>query len=128
MQPLQKHFTQAMPDLGLGYLASVVQEQGHQVRMFIPGLSPQKEEYLRTFLREFRPDGVGIKIMACMVLHAQETIRIIKEVLPDSIIVLGGPMPSCDSENIFALFPDIQFYDYTKMIFYLDRFFYFPED
>ena len=52
-------------------------------------------------------DVIGIQIFTFHLNAAKGYVRLIKEASPETKIVLGGPHPSCDPENIFSYFPEI---------------------
>jgi len=95
MQPLTKFVSEPpnTPDLGLGYIASSLNREGHDVHVMDWNMG-YVEESLRGWLRENCPDLIGIKIFTKDVGAAKRTISLVRETLPDGIIVIGGPHPS----------------------------------
>lgn len=95
----------AIPDLGLGYLATVLDRAGHLVRILGWNMNPSIEAF-KSHLKEYQPQVVGIKVFTKDVLAAMKTISIIKSVDPCITVVIGGPHPSADNpERIMEDFP-----------------------
>jgi len=95
-----------IPDLGLGYIATALLQHGHIVEVMDWNMVPSVEHY-KDALRRFAPDVVGIKVFTKDVFAAIKTTELIKEVLPEARIILGGPHPSAadpsELMNDFAL-------------------------
>ena len=54
-------------------------------------------------LLEIEPDIVGVKVFTTLFNESYETLRSVREVLPDAVTVIGGPHPSTSRpEDIFA--------------------------
>jgi len=97
-----------VPPLGPMYLASVLREAGHQVRIYESGYQWRNLIRFRQALEDFRPDVLGIsaitfeaKVMDAMADEA-------KDVFPDMPIIVGGPHPSAYPERC-AQHPSIDF-------------------
>lgn len=79
------------PPLGLLYLASVVREDGHQVSFYDLGALNSSRKLLREQLRTFSPEVVAISLYTTQIESAMSTIEMIKSIVPECIIVVGGP-------------------------------------
>jgi anaerobic magnesium-protoporphyrin IX monomethyl ester cyclase len=98
-----------LPDLGLGYLATVARKEGHTVALLDWNMEPSEAAYRAALERE-RPDVVGIKVFTKDVGAAARTIGLIKSVCPGAVLVAGGPHPSAtDPGEIFDDLPGIDF-------------------
>ncbi len=95
--------TRTTPHLGLAYLGAVTLERGDECRIYDADI---EEQPFDEFLREFRPDIVGITANTPQVKQAWRTAQQIKRVLPGTPVVLGGPHPSVLSEES-AIRPEI---------------------
>ncbi len=89
-----------MPPLGLGYIASVLEEDGHEVRLIslttlpVPGLSEIQEE-----VRRFKPDMVGHTVLSPSANSSRTLFQAIRAAAPDVTLVAGGAHPSALPEH-----------------------------
>lgn len=88
--------TRTSPHLALAYLGAVSEKRGDEVRVYDADVEDQP---LQEFLREFRPQLVGITTNTPQVKQAWRTAAAIKSAL-DIPIVLGGPHVSVVSEDL----------------------------
>ena len=88
--------TRTSPHLALAYLGAVSERRGDEVRVYDADVEDQP---LQEFLREFRPQLVGITTNTPQVKQAWRTAAVIKSEL-DIPIVLGGPHVSVVSEEL----------------------------
>lgn len=88
------------PDLGLGYLAALLRQEGHHVEMV---LRPGAIDFAG-WLEKKRFDLYGIKTFSSQARATQQTIAIIRRVDPGAMIVLGGPHVAADPVHLFHLF------------------------
>ncbi len=95
-----------IPPFSLGYLATAIREK-HDVTILDclkEKLPPNK---LEPILKSHQYDVVCLQVFTFHIPVALEYIKIINRILPPARIILGGPHPSADPENIFSLFPQI---------------------
>ena len=89
-------------DIGLGYIEAACTKEGADVTL----LSWKDNLGIRDFqqkLLEIKPDIVGVKVFTTLFNESYETLRSIREVLPNAVTVIGGPHPSTSRpEDIFA--------------------------
>ena len=83
----------ALNDGGLGYIAAACKKTGADVA-FLSWNTNLDMETFRNKLLEIRPDVVGLKVFTTMFKEAYQTLRCIRETLPDAITLIGGPHPS----------------------------------
>ena len=88
-----------LPPLGLAYLAAML-ENAHQVRILDGSVMPVTPEALRSELRRFKPNIVGLSVNTPAIYRALEICGIVKQASPDSLTVLGGPHPSALPEEV----------------------------
>ncbi len=96
--------TARLNDVGLGYVASSCAEAGADVVLtsWDTRLDP---DLLRDKLASSQPRLVGLKVFTTSFREAQATLRIVREVLPDAVTMIGGPHPSTSTpEDLFAEF------------------------
>lgn len=94
-----------IPPFSLGYLATAIRGK-HEVAI-LDGLKEKlTTAKLEQFLKQGKYDVVGLQIFTFQVLVVKEYIKIIKNILPQAKIILGGPHPSCSPNNIFNFFSE----------------------
>lgn len=91
--------TRTTPHLGLAYLGAVTLQRGDECAIYDADIETQPFD---EFLREFRPEIVGITANTPQVKQAWRTAQEIKRVLPGTPVVIGGPHPSVLSEESAA--------------------------
>ena len=80
-----------LPPSGICYLASVLENEGHVVQI-IEGIAEKTTpEQLKEKVVEFDPQIIGITALTVAYKRAIETVKIIKEVNRDAVILFGGP-------------------------------------
>lgn len=89
---LMKH-SPDIPDLGLGYLASAVRKAGFNADILGWNNNLKINEF-EQYLKDTKPDIVGIKVFTHNINAALKTISTIKAVDPAIITIIGGPHPS----------------------------------
>ncbi|MFH1956619.1 MAG: radical SAM protein [Patescibacteria group bacterium] len=95
-----------IPPFSLGYLATAIRKD-HEVEI-LDGIKDKITlNKFENILKEKRPDIIGIQIFTFHVSIIKDYLRLIKNILPNSKILLGGPHPSCSPFNIFDFFPEI---------------------
>ncbi len=101
--PKWNEMVNAYPSLGLGYLAAVAEQDGHEARIFDFGLNPERS--LAAEVQEvidFRPDLVAFTSMTTSFASVEETAAMLKDALSVTTII-GGPhattLPQLTLEN-----------------------------
>ena len=80
-----------MPPLGIGYLAAVLEKNNFNVKIIDARVLKINYEKVIKILKKIKPDIIGI---TATVLEIQKSIKfsdIIKNELPDSLLIIGGP-------------------------------------
>ncbi|MFH1459639.1 MAG: radical SAM protein [Candidatus Omnitrophota bacterium] len=89
------------PPLGLGYLASAL-EQGKE-EVVIADLTFEKDyEFLKNKLKEFKPELIGVTCQTTFAESAFKVTRLCKSIFPDVPVVIGGPHPTILPEKTLA--------------------------
>lgn len=84
-------------DLGLGYLASALQDAGIEVELELRSL---KESEFIERLKAFQPQVVGIKTFCTSARAINDTIKVIRSVSPQIQCVIGGPQVNAAPREI----------------------------
>ncbi len=110
-QPLVTHIEKPpnITDLGLGYIAEHLIGKGFET--YIKDWNMRTtEEAFKKWLVDNQIDVVGIKVFTKDVAAALQTVSIVKSTLPDSVVVMGGPHPSCaDPDELMHSFPLVDY-------------------
>jgi anaerobic magnesium-protoporphyrin IX monomethyl ester cyclase len=107
--PLDPSYRRESPDLGLGYLAAVLQQEGHSVDLLLRAKVLRRPEVFQEYVRRGGYDLIGIKTFSCQAKAIRATTALIRRVAPHACIVLGGAHVSADPEHTFVVFPDADF-------------------
>jgi anaerobic magnesium-protoporphyrin IX monomethyl ester cyclase len=76
--------------LGLGYIASYVRKEGHQVKMFDPEPYQMAINDLWNLIKIFQPDIIGITSVTSNFMLAQQLVKNAKEII-GCYVIMGGP-------------------------------------
>ena len=89
--PKWNELVNAYPSLGLGYLAAVAEQEGHEVAIFDFGLEPDRpmEEEVQDVI-DFKPDLVAFTSMTTSYASVEQAAAMLKEALGVTILI-GGP-------------------------------------
>jgi len=85
--------------LGLAYLSSVLEKEGHKVKIIDAPTLNYDWKNLREETRGFKPDIVGITSTTSTIYDAYKVAELIKEYNPKIKVVIGGPHVSFTSDD-----------------------------
>lgn len=91
------------PPIGIAYLGAVVRSKGHEVRLIDGALN--SIAHIVTEAKEFSPKFVGVTCWTIDRAMVWKLCSLLNSVLPDSLLVVGGPHASYYPEHIFAKTP-----------------------
>jgi len=95
------------PPLGLAYLASVAREVGWKPKI-IDGLAEEPtQRQIAEIVKRSSPDVVGLTATTATVLDAYEVARIVKEISPETLVMIGGPHATFMAEEVLRECPHI---------------------
>ncbi|MFC1850765.1 B12-binding domain-containing radical SAM protein [candidate division CSSED10-310 bacterium] len=108
--PLSDERFNAIPDIGLGYLATCCREAGHEVYILDCLLEKSTMADFIRCLKRYKPDVLGIKTYSCDIKRTDEMCQEARQILVELITILGGPHPSSEiPERIFHQIPNAQY-------------------
>lgn len=93
------------PPLGLGYLASCLEQAGHNVRIVDSIVLNHTMESLKKEIRQFDPDVIGITATTSAIYDALRVARLAKENNPNCTTVLGGAHVTFMSKETLEEYP-----------------------
>lgn len=82
------------PPLGIAYMAGVLQENNIDVEILDASAEDMDFKDVEKELLKRKPDLVALTALTPTIGRALETAQIVKETLPDSIVVMGGYHPT----------------------------------
>jgi anaerobic magnesium-protoporphyrin IX monomethyl ester cyclase len=88
--------------MGLAYLASFLEEKGHEVKVIDCQALYLDHEKLKSEIGSYEPDIVGVTSIAPLTRSALLAAKAAKEALPDFTVILGGPPATFMDEKIIA--------------------------
>ncbi len=100
----------AFPPIGIETLAPVVRRHGHEVRMFDTCHPQMKEEHIAKAVTEERPDVIALSFLSTTsYLVTKSMARRLKQVAPDTPIILGGVFATMNAKKNLADCPDADY-------------------
>jgi anaerobic magnesium-protoporphyrin IX monomethyl ester cyclase len=88
------------PPLGIAYLAAILREQGHEVRVFDAAVANLDFDELERLVRGFEPAIIGLTTNVATAAMACYTARVLKKSMPRSTIIFGGPWATIEAEAV----------------------------
>ena len=82
------------PPLGIAYMAGVLQENHIDVEILDASAEDMDFKDVEKELLKRKPDLVALTALTTTIGRALETAQVVKETLPDSIVVMGGYHPT----------------------------------
>ena len=79
------------PPLGLAYIAGVLEEKGHEVKIIDAEAEEIRLKIIAGVVQQYHPALIGITTTTWGFKKARETAQHIKGVMPNVPIVVGGP-------------------------------------
>lgn len=98
-----------IPSLGICYIASVLEKQGHKVEIidaYVENLSLKK---LLSRIKESNPNFIGITFTTENRFGGFDVIRKVKKISPDILISAGGPHASLAADDTLRNIPELDF-------------------
>ena len=114
----ENDITSKWPPLGIAYIAAVLEQNGHKVkileRRLLAGVKPRTKKHLKEVdsltikqIKEFKPDIVGITASTPLIVDAYWTAKLIKRINNSIIIVIGGAHPTAEPISCLEECPEI---------------------
>jgi len=106
-----KHLGAVLPPLGITYIAAVLEKHGHEVNIIDGPALSTVEDYnfsnLSSDLKKINPDVIGVSASTSQYSDVHKTMGLIKEILPNTKIILGGPIITGDPNQLLN-FPEVE--------------------
>ncbi|MBF0339627.1 MAG: radical SAM protein [Magnetococcales bacterium] len=94
---------------GIGAIAGYLESFGHPVALLEPDVVGMDRNDFIAFLRQGDYQLIGISVFTTNVVFAYETARLIREILPDTRILMGGSHPTIFPERTLSESPETDF-------------------
>lgn len=91
----------AIPSLGLAYLAAVAERKGHEVRILDCTIGGDWET-IAAVGRDFQPGAVGVTAKTPSFANAVKTAEILRAIVPNALFAVGGSHPTAMPEHAMA--------------------------
>ncbi|MCX5692614.1 MAG: radical SAM protein [Candidatus Omnitrophica bacterium] len=96
-----------LPPLGMGYVAAVLEKEGHSVKIIdSPVLAYEIKDIIES-ASIFKPEILGISTLSPLAEEAYKLSKAFKRCFPLTKIVLGGAHPTCFPEEAINAAPEI---------------------
>ncbi len=89
-----------IPPLGLLYLSAYIRPRGYEPHIIDLKIEPIADAELVSRVRRLRPDVIGIGAFTPDAPAMHQTARVLKKAFPSVPIVVGGPHPSTDPDEV----------------------------
>ncbi len=107
-----KNLGAILPLLGLAYIAAILEKDSHVVKIIdgpaLATITGYSFKDLENDLKEFHPEIIGISGLTSQREFLKKSIELIKTVLPNSPIILGGPLITSTPDALLE-FPEISY-------------------
>lgn len=85
--------------IGLMYIGASLKQAGHEPKIHDCAVDHKDLHILRNTLISWKPDFIGISLIITEVEQAGKIMRLIRDILPDTPVIFGGPWPSANPEE-----------------------------
>lgn len=109
LKPIDKIHYIIQPNLGLGYLATIMLENGADVAILDSAREDLSWDGFSKRIKEEKYDLIGIQMLTFEIPSVKKHIDIIKRYSPETTIVIGGPHISGDPKGTMNLLNNIDF-------------------
>jgi len=104
VNPVTRSVSLSSPDLGLGYLATALKRQNHQVDILDCVNQKMTLEKFENYISDINVDVIGFRVFSSDLITVSQSLSIVKNKRPDVKIVLGGAHPSYFPEQTLQYF------------------------
>jgi len=98
--PIREGDFQLFPDLGILYLGSLLKEQGYDVSMLDCPKEQLSFKKFKRYIQEGEFDVVGFRCFSRDHNYVDHHLKIVKQVSPKTLTLVGGPHPSALPEFV----------------------------
>jgi len=106
IKPKDSYSYAVIPNLGLGYLASSLRKHGFEPQLLDCNKAELKADEFKEYLVKNNFHMVGFQVYTNSLLSAKAMMKVVRNILPDTVILIGGPHPSGDPEQALFFFQE----------------------
>ncbi|MFA6217268.1 MAG: radical SAM protein [Candidatus Omnitrophota bacterium] len=109
IKPLSKYSLQYTPSLGLGFIAAYLQANGFKVQILDANVEniPPAELSNNCSLEKYRL--IGLQAYDMDLKEVNEYVQVIRKLVPQVPIIVGGPAPSSNPEFVFDFLKEVDY-------------------
>ena len=96
-----------MPTLGIGYISSYLKNKGYDVNIIDLNLKDLSNNELKALLADFKPQIAGTSFTTMGRFEAFDLIKLIKQALPETLTIAGGPHASLTTDDTLTHLPEL---------------------
>jgi len=82
VNPISQNLSLSSPDLGLGYLATALKKENHDVRILDCVNLQMNFEKFEHHIRHLDFDVIGLKVFSTDLLSVEKSVSIVKKIIP----------------------------------------------
>lgn len=109
LKPINDLYYVIQPNLGLGYLAAIMQKHGHDVSILHPGRNNMTWDGFAEFIKNWQYDIIGIQMFTHEIAAVKKHADIIKQCSPETTVIVGGAHMSAEPDTTMAMFDTVDF-------------------
>jgi len=109
VNPITRNTSLSSPDLGLGYLASALKKENHQVDILDCVNLKLTFKKFEEYISKLDFDVIGFRVFSTDLFSVKKSLLIVKKMRPDIRIILGGAHPSYFPEQTLQYFEEADF-------------------
>jgi radical SAM superfamily enzyme YgiQ (UPF0313 family) len=106
IKPKDSYSYAVIPNLGLGYLAASLRKHGFEAHILDCNKELFKPGELEAYLNKNNFHLIGFQVYTNSLLSTKLMMEAVKNILPEAIILIGGPHPSGDPQQALSFFPE----------------------
>lgn len=109
VNPITRNISLSSPDLGLGYLATALEKENHNVDILDCVNLKMTFEKFENYIAGIDVNIIGFRVFSTDLLSVKKSLVIVKNKLPDVKIILGGAHPSYFPEQTLQYFEEADY-------------------
>lgn len=104
VNPVTRSVSLSSPDLGLGFLATALKRENHQVDILDCVNLKLTLEKFESYISDIEFDVIGFRVFSSDLISVNKSLSIVRNKRPDVKIILGGAHPSYFPEQTLQYF------------------------